>query len=77
MQFRSFDIANMVLEESSKRFAPEFKQNEDRTESLKRFFEAVDTVAKEDAPAEFEVRVDENSREVHISFVYTGIWEKA
>ena len=73
MQFKSFDIVNMVLDEANERFAPIFKPVEERVEILKQYCGAIDTLLGKGDGKEFEVEVDEDDMTVHISFQVTDM----
>lgn len=73
MQFKSFDIVNMVLDEANERFGPLFKPVEERVEILKQYCGAIDTLLSKGEGKEFEIEVDEDDMTVHISFQVTDM----
>ena len=73
MQFKSFDIVAMVLEEANERFAPIFKPVEERVIILEQYCGAIDKLIADGDGTEFEIEVDEDDMTVHISFLVTDM----
>ena len=56
---KCYDVAEMVLDEASKQFAPLFRENAERKQILKSYCEVIDSLAEEFNAESFDVEVDD------------------
>lgn len=54
-----FDVAEMVIEEATSRFAPLFRENREAKNILRQYCDVLDALAQEFNGESFEVEVDE------------------
>ena len=63
---KCYDVAEMVLDEASKQFAPLFRENGERKQILKSYCEVIDSLAEEFNAESFDVEVDDIKTTVSI-----------
>lgn len=63
---KCFDVADMIIDEATKRFSPLWKMNEERLDIFKEYCKGVDTLAEEFDGESIEVEVDEITLEVTV-----------
>ena len=70
---RCFDVAEMVIEEATNRFAPIFKEDPERKDILKQYCEAIDELCSQFGGNSYEVEVDEIEMTISIRVECTDI----
>lgn len=66
MAFSSYLIADFVIDEANRQFAPLFRINEERLDIFRQYCAALDTFIEEFGGSTLEVNVDEEDMTVHM-----------
>ena len=70
---KCFDVAKMVIEEATNRFAPIFKEVSERKDTLQQYCEAIDDLCNQFGGISYEVEVDEIAMTISIRVDCTDI----
>ena len=69
---KCFDVLDTIIDEANKRFAPRWIVNNEKSDILKEYCDAIDFISQEIDIVEIEAEIDEESMEIIITIGCEG-----